>query len=91
MLTIQYAKDLGVTDVCFSKAPRLEIEEMTKSRWVFQKLRKLRAGIEGVLSVLKRAFGMDRVTWKGVSGFGSYVHSGIVAYNLTLLARLKLS
>lgn len=84
------AKDFGVKDVCFSKAPGLEIEEMTKSRWVFQKLRKLRAGIEGVISVLKRAFGLDRVTWKGVSGFGAYVHSGIVAYNLTLLARLKL-
>ena len=85
------AKDLGVKDVCFSKAPGIEVEEMVKSRWVFQKLRKLRTGIEGVISVLKRAFGMDRVTWKGVSGFAAYVHSGVVAYNLTLLARLKLA
>ena len=85
------AKDLGVKDVCFSKAPGLAIEEMTSSKWVFQKLRRLRAGIEGIISVLKRAFGLNRATWKGVSGFGAYVHSGIVAYNLTLLARLKLA
>lgn len=85
------AKDLGVRDVCFSKPCGVSIEEMVKSRWVFQKLRKFRAGIEGVISVLKRAFGMERVTWKGCRGFASYVHSGVVAYNLTILARLKIA
>ena len=83
------AKDLGVKDVCFSKQVGLEIEEMVKSPWVFQKLRNFRAGIEGIISTLKRGFGLSRVSWKGVSGFASYVHSAIVAYNLTKIARLQ--
>ena len=31
-----------------------------KSRWVYQKLRNFRAGMEGNISRLKRAFGLDR-------------------------------
>ena len=50
------AKALGVSDVCFSKSPGISIEDMVKSPWVFQKLRNLRAGVEGVISTLKRAF-----------------------------------
>lgn len=84
------AKEMGVKDVCFSKHAGLEIEDMVKSPWVFQKLRKFRAGIEGIISCLKRGFGISKVLWKGVSGFASYVHSSIVAYNLTLLSRLQI-
>jgi L1 cell adhesion molecule like protein len=65
-----------------------QIEEMVKSKWVFDKLRNFRAGIESVISCLKRGFALDRVTWKGVRGFGSYVHSTVVAYNLNTMARL---
>ena len=82
------ANILGVTDVCFSKPCGIEKEEMVKSPWVFQKLRNFRAGIEGIISTLKRGFGLDRALWKGVSGFASYVHSSVVSYNLTVLARL---
>ncbi len=84
------AKIEGVNDVCFSKRCGLAIEDMVKSMWVFEKLRNFRAGIEGVISVLKRAFGFRRATWKGVSGFGAYVHSIVVSYNLMLIARFKL-
>lgn len=84
------AKDLGIKDVCFSKAMGIEIEEMVKSRWVFEKLRNFRAGIESVISCLKRGYGLDRVTWKGVQGFGSYVHSTVASYNLVKLAKLQL-
>lgn len=84
------AKDLGIKDVCFSKSMGIEIEEMVKSRWVFEKLRNFRAGIESIISCLKRGYGLDRVTWKGVQGFGSYVHSTVAAYNLVKLAKLQL-
>lgn len=84
------AKDLGIKDVCFSKAMGIEIEEMVKSRWVFEKLRNFRAGIESIISCLKRGYGLDRVTWKGVQGFGSYVHSTVASYNLVRLAKLQL-
>ena len=81
------AKIAGVTDVCFSKRCGMTIEEMVKSQWVFEKLRNFRAGIEGLISVLKRAFGLDRAMWKGVSGFASYVHSAVAAYNLAVMSR----
>lgn len=84
------AQELGVKDVCFSKPCGISIEEMCKSKWVFQKLRNFRAGIEGIISVLKRAFGFGRALWKGVRGFASYVHSSVVAYNLSTLARIQL-
>ena len=81
------AKIAGVTDVCFSKRCGMAIEDMVKSHWVFEKLRNFRAGIEGLISVLKRAFGLDRAMWKGVSGFASYVHSAVAAYNLAVMSR----
>jgi transposase, IS5 family len=83
------AKDLGIKDVCFTKSLGLEVEEMVKSRWVFEKLRNFRAGIESVISCLKRGFTLNRVTWKGARGFGSYVHSAVVAYNLVRMAKLS--
>jgi transposase, IS5 family len=86
---IDNAKQLGVKDVCFSKLCGLKMEAMTKSKWVFEKLRRFRAGIEGVISVLKRAFGLERATWKGRDGFHAYVQSAVVAYNLTVIARAK--
>lgn len=84
------AQDLGVKDVCFSKPCGIPVEEMCKSRWVFQKLRNFRAGIEAVISVLKRSFGLSRALWKGAKGFGAYVHSAVCAYNLTIMARRTL-
>ena len=84
---VDEAKEAGVKDVCFSKTLGIPIEEMCRSGWVFHRLRKFRAGIEGVISVLKRAFGLARCNWRGVRGFASYVHSNICAYNLSILAR----
>lgn len=81
---------MGVKDVCFSKSPGISREEMVKSPWVFQRLRNFRAGIEGIISTLKRAFGLNKAMWKGVSGFAAYVHSAIVGYNLAKIAQLKL-
>lgn len=88
---VEEAKDLGVKDVCFSKRCGLDIEEMCKSAWVLQKLRSFRAGIESVISVLKRAFGLTRALWKGIGGYAAYVHSSVVLYNLMLIARMSLA
>jgi len=60
-----------------------------KSRWVYRKLRNFRAGIEAGISCLKRAYGLARSTWRGLAHFKAYVWSSVVAYNLTLLARLR--
>ncbi len=80
-------KKLGVQDVVFSKKRGLEVEEMARSAWVYKRLRNFRAGIEGWISFLKRAFGLERCTWRGEAGFARYVGSSIVAANLLTLAR----
>lgn len=88
---LREAKALGVQDVCFSKKRGLKVPEMVKSTWVYRKLRDFRAGIEGVISFLKRAFGLDRATWRGELSFRSYVRSGVLAANLLTLARHELA
>lgn len=85
------AKGLGVKDVCFSKRRGLAVLDMVKSSWVYRKLKRFRAGIESVISLLKRAFGLDRCTWKGERGFVSYVRMGVLTANLLTLARHRLA
>jgi len=85
---LEQAKALGVDDVVFHKKRGIAIHAMAKSRWVYRKLRNFRAGIEANISCLKRAFGLDRCTWRGLAHFQSYVWSSVVAYNLALFARL---
>ena len=80
-------KDLGVQDVVFSKGRSLKISDMAKSTWVYRNLRRFRAGIEGCISFLKRAFGLDRCTWRTLPSFKSYVWSSVIACNLLLMAR----
>ena len=46
-----------------------------------------RAGIEGVISFLKRVFGLDRCTWRGSNGFKAYAWASVVACNLLIIAR----
>jgi IS5 family transposase len=81
------AKVLGVEDVAFSKKRGLEVSEMTRSSWVYRRLRNFRAGIEGLISFLKRAFGLDRCTWRGAESFASYVLGSVLAANFLTLAR----
>jgi IS5 family transposase len=80
-------KALGVQDVAFSKRAGLSITEMAKSTWVYRRLRNFRAGIEGGISFLKRAFGLDRCTWSGFASFKAYVLGSVLACNLLMIAR----
>ena len=84
---LQEAKALGVEDVCFHKKRGLLVSDMTKSSWVYRRLRKFRAGIEGMISFLKRAFGLRRCTWRGELSFASYVQASVLTANLLTLAR----
>jgi IS5 family transposase len=84
---LESAKAKGVQDVCFAKGRGLSVTEMVKSSWVYRKLRRFRAGIEGIISFLKRGFGLDRATWKGRRGFSAYVAASLLSYNLLVIAR----
>lgn len=80
-------KDLGVKDVSFSKRRGLKVADMVKSTWVYKRLRNFRAGIEGMISFLKRAFGLRRCTWRGFESFKSYAWASVVTANLLVMAR----
>src|SRR5262249_19256268 len=80
-------KSLGIRDVVFSKAPGLTIREMIKRTWLYQRLRHFRAGIEGIISFLKRSFGWDRCAWRSYRSFRAYAWGSVIAANLVMLAR----
>ena len=84
-------KALGVKDVMFAKRCGLRVTEMAKSTWVYKCLRDFRAGIEGMISFLKRCFGLARCTWRGFESFKAYAWSSVVTANLLLMARRMLS
>jgi IS5 family transposase len=87
---LKWAKKQGVRDVAFAKKAGLKIEQMAHSSWIYQQLRRFRAGIEGCISTLKRAFGLRRCNWKGWDHFQQYVQLSVVSFNLVVLARLLL-
>jgi IS5 family transposase len=84
---LESIKSKGVEDVAFAKGRGLQVKDMVKSSWVYQRLRRFRSGIEGVISFLKRVFGLDRCTWRSFASFKSYVWSSIIAANLLVMAR----
>ena len=84
-------KELGTQDVVFTKGRSFKVSDMAKSLYVYRKLRNFRAGIEGVISYLKRTFGLHRCTWRSWPSFQSYVWSSIVASNLLIMARAVLA
>ena len=90
-----YSKDVververgGVEQVCIPKKGRRNEEEdlKEKSFW-FKAAQAFRAGIEGTVSVLKRAFGLSRCLREGFKHFTNWVATGVLAHNLVLLAR----
>jgi IS5 family transposase len=69
----------------------LKVEDRVKSAWVYKRLAKFSACIEGNISCLKRRYGLTRCTWQGKEKFKAFVWASTVAYNLMLLARLNIA
>lgn len=88
---LEKAKEKGIKDVCFSKRCGMKIEDMCRSEYVYNKLRRFRAGIESGISFVKRCFGFARCTWKSFRSFKAYVWASIVSVNLLTLARKRMA
>jgi IS5 family transposase len=86
---LEAAKKRKIKDVCFAKKRGLQVQDMCRSQWVYNRLRRFRAGVESIISWIKRSFGFDRCTWKGQRSFESYVWLSAVTANLITLARAK--
>jgi len=86
-----FAKEGGVSNITFSKNVGMKIDSLLDNPKRHRRLLNFRAGIEGCISFLKRIFGFDRVLDKTKETFKAALHCATVAYNLTLLARLRLA
>jgi IS5 family transposase len=81
-----YARSLGIDKVFFGKSVRRGVKSLL-SDWQRKSLRAFRAGIEGILSTLKRVRGFTRCLWEGWESFQSFLWASIVSENLVRIAR----
>ena len=86
------AQEAGVKRVVLPKSGRLSEERQRheKQGW-FKRGFRFRAGIEGRISVLNRAFGLDVCLDHGEEGMGKWVGWGILAHNMRQIARTQLA
>jgi IS5 family transposase len=70
------------------KGRRDEDEVEREHGFLFRLLQKFRAGCEGSISVLKRAFGLYRCLFRGFKSFASSIGSIVFCHNLVVLSRL---
>jgi transposase, IS5 family len=59
-----------------------------RQRW-FRRGFRFRAGIEGRIRVLQRAYGLDRCRDHGAAGMGRWIGWGLVTANLERIARTQ--
>jgi len=84
----KFAQDLGVRQVVLPKRgyKSQERRDFEHQDWFVQG-RKWHAGVEGRISVLKRAHGLGRCFNHGFSGFQRWVGWAVIAGNLAVMGR----
>lgn len=84
----QVAKDLGIEHVILPKRgyKSKARQEFERQDW-FVAGRKWHAGVEGRISVLKRAHGLGRCLNRGEAGFHRWVGWGVITGNLAVMGR----
>jgi IS5 family transposase len=82
------ARHAGVKQVALPQSGQRTPERIEHERQAWFRLaQRFRAGIEGRISVLKRARQLDRCRDKGEAGFEKWVGWGCIVNNLVLIAR----
>ncbi|MBU0490541.1 MAG: ISNCY family transposase [Chloroflexi bacterium] len=87
----QAARDAGVKHVCMPQPGRRTPERVAheQQQW-FRLARRFQAGIEGRISVIKRARQLDRCLDKGTAGFEKWVGWGCIVNNLVAIVQASL-
>jgi len=83
------AKAMGVQRAVFNKPVGLSYTEMGIKKKTFKKWTHFRAGVEGNISELKRAYGAGKALWKHEDGFAAFVWSSTLCYNLIRRVRFS--
>jgi IS5 family transposase len=81
------SKDIRTVSIC-KKGRRNATEIERESAKEFKEGQRFRAGSEGTISVLKRAFKLNRCLFKGFRNYAASVGCAVFCHNLVLLARL---
>lgn len=79
-------EEIETVSIC-KKGQRTKAEEEREHGEKFQAGQRFRAGVEGSISVLKRAFKLNRCLFKGYSHFASSVGCAVFCHNLILLSQ----
>ena len=83
----QLEKKIDTVSMC--KKGRLTEQEMQREHTeAFKQGQRFRAGVEGSISVLKRAFTLRLCRFKGFKNFAASVGCAVFCHNLVLLTRL---
>ena len=83
-----YAAQAGVPCVAIPKPGKCSAQRRAwEQRPAFRRAARFRAGIEGRISVLKRAFGLRRCRYHGQAGMERWVGLGILAHNLRQISQ----
>jgi len=80
------SKNIETVSIC-KKGRRTAEEDRRENTEEFKDGQRFRAGIEGTISVLKRAFKLSRCFFKGFKNFASSVGCAVFCHNLMMLAR----
>lgn len=78
---------IETVSIC-KKGRRTEEEGRRESTVAFKAGQRFRAGIEGTISVLKRAFKLERCLFKGFKNYAASLGCAVFCHNLVLLAGL---
>jgi len=79
---------LGVKDICLPQpGPLSDARKALEREPTFAELKKWRAGVEALISLMKRVFGWDRCLFHDTPGAEAWVDWSVLAYNLRLYGR----
>jgi transposase, IS5 family len=81
---IEYSKKAGIANIVFNKI-RGSMQNIANNKWVENRLKKWRGGIEAIISNLKRGFQIRRCTWKGLAHYGQKIFWSVIGYNLRVM------
>jgi IS5 family transposase len=81
---LEYAKGEGIVNIVFNKTVG-SLGNVYESKRKENMLKKWRAGIEAVISNLKRGFEIGRCNWKGWKHYRQKVYWSVIGYNIRVM------
>ena len=81
---IEYSKKAGIMNIVFNKI-RGSMQNVAKNKWVENKLKRWRSGMEAIISNLKRGFQIRRCNWKGFAHYRQKIFWSVIGYNLRVM------